>query len=1209
MCQMCQPGMFQTVAFGRQVCRECESGIQPLRGQQQCIACPPVGVECHTRTRIEVQPGFFLAAIPNSTNSSGLSVWQCPLAAACLGGSQPGQLSCAEGHEDALCGKCMAGFYRGRLKCMACSASGTGDEVRQSMSLAGAGAFIIAAASATYLIKATHAPTTPQELSQHCRQLRLAWRALISHSSLAANILRIVLGYVQCLCVFRSFLRVRFPPVFDGFVAYLEMLSPDLLRLVGFRCVLPDGLSYQVELLTALVLPFVPILALLLLALAVVRCTPIWSQVVGVRTLLRAILTWPQVWDLGWWSFLLMYPTLSRQTLAMFDCVEYADSQVLRTQTDVRCYSATWLPWAVVALTGSAVYCFGAPVGIIMAVRQSEKGSRSVKRLTQVLMTTYRPRHAHWEGVDLLRKFVLTGVITLVEPQTRVQLWFGAVSSIFFLMLHLRFQPFKSVFCNILQAAALLQLLFTYLTANLFFVDITQPHEPHGRLYLGWSLVLGNSLAFLLIFMSSIHGMLRMRQDLYQWRLTWDDGCTPVMLSPPEKPEGYHLFLSHVWKYGQDQAGTIKSSIVSLVPTCKVFLDVDDLEDVSLLEDYIQQTDVVVVLVTEGYISSWNCRRELCAMFKQTKPIVCVLESDPDKGGTSVAQLRGELDALQRSGAGLPSDHESACQQFIQTVEQCTADQARSIPRSVEWHRERVLKAVALRVIVANVLQHQMRTLDEAHVAPCDLSSSESSSVCADTAQQEASRATQDANRASQELNKARRSRGTRLAKADASSKQRRKLVITHPLQLQVHEEKQALLRIEWPAQAVHLDAGYRAISGTQPDRSVFDEMRDRLSVLNIFVSDSPLAVRAGLPTIVLLCPGFFEQPALVQLLASTVQDALPEPPVARQPKLARGNAWRNELQHRVGRVHTTRRKDAHAHGSGAGRVSRTSSGGAHEVRTLAKRAQSIVQRRLSATAPAGQRLCLFSTERAFAFYIAQCRHYAPHLLDAGVFNSFFQKWPPSPLLQFAVAANQLHPLLPPPPSTKIMEELRRGSSSEVPLPVPVPVSCIPGSEYPPKEPAESLDAVTCATEADEETTPALPWTWRKRKLTERRSVQGKDSSRQSRLFGSRGANEMKEPSTSTRAQQHEGTEMSEASYQVTNESLNLRASQAQACPPPPGASMETRDAEEPRVDVTAVDESLQMNGRGSLVHRESTLFFLPVVSTTSSAGTETHAC
>jgi hypothetical protein len=81
---------------------------------------------------------------------------------------------------------------------MACSDSGTGDEIRQSISLSGALLLLIATASALYLINGTHSATTPRELPHHFLQPLLAWRALASHTALIANVLRIVLGYVQC---------------------------------------------------------------------------------------------------------------------------------------------------------------------------------------------------------------------------------------------------------------------------------------------------------------------------------------------------------------------------------------------------------------------------------------------------------------------------------------------------------------------------------------------------------------------------------------------------------------------------------------------------------------------------------------------------------------------------------------------------------------------------------------------------------------------------------------------------------------------------------------------------------------------------------------------------------------------------------------------------------------------------------------------------
>jgi len=209
--------------------------------------------------------------------------------------------------------------------------------------------------------------------------------------------------------------------------------------------------------------------------------------------------------------------------------------------------------------------------------------------------------------------------------------------------------------------------------------------------------------------------------------------------------------------------------------------------------------------------------------------------------------------------------------------------------------------------------------------------------------------------------------------------------------------------------------------------------MRDMLSALNIFVSDSPLAARYGLPTIVLLCPGFFEQPSLVKLLSSTVLEARPESPATRKSGM---------LQHLTG-MH--RSSFQSRRGSRAGRACRASFGEAHESRPLTKRARTLarsadrarslahgLKRRLSMNETAhSQHLCFFSTERSFAHYIAQCRHHAPHLLDAGVFNSFFQKWPPSPMLQLAVGAYHLHPLLPPPPPIKTIEELRWSTCSQ----------------------------------------------------------------------------------------------------------------------------------------------------------------------------------
>ena len=51
-----------------------------------------------------------------------------------------------------------------------------------------------------------------------------------------------------------------------------------------------------------------------------------------------------------------------------------------------------------------------------------------------------------------------------------------------------------------------------------------------------------------------------------------------------EASHRYHLFLSHVWSSGQDQMATVKRELQLLLHGVRVFLDVDDLEEIGKLD-------------------------------------------------------------------------------------------------------------------------------------------------------------------------------------------------------------------------------------------------------------------------------------------------------------------------------------------------------------------------------------------------------------------------------------------------------------------------------------------------------------------------------------------------------------------------------------------------------------------------------------------------
>jgi len=111
----------------------------------------------------------------------------------------------------------------------------------------------------------------------------------------------------------------------------------------------------------------------------------------------------------------------------------------------------------------------------------------------------------------------------------------------------------------------------------------------------------------------------------------------------------YHLFLSHIWRSGQDQVAVIKRQLQLCLPGVSIFLDVDDLLDVSALESYIEKSAVVLIFLSKGYFFSKNCLREVRCSEQNDKPLVLVNEADLSKGGIALKDSRAECPEDLRS--------------------------------------------------------------------------------------------------------------------------------------------------------------------------------------------------------------------------------------------------------------------------------------------------------------------------------------------------------------------------------------------------------------------------------------------------------------------------------------------------------------------------------------------------------------------------------
>jgi len=160
-------------------------------------------------------------------------------------------------------------------------------------------------------------------------------------------------------------------------------------------------------------------------------------------------------------------------------------------------------------------------------------------------------------------------------------------------------------------------------------------------------------LIFLLVlepFAVALEGTRRRRERMEQRarRLCYAKS-RKLVAAPRIQKGGYHIFLSHVWGSGQDQMRVIKQRLLEMVPDFSVFLDVDDLKDISNLGKYITRAKAVLIFCSDGYFVSKNCMIELQASVKQGKLIIPLLDPDASKGGLTQHQVHDLLIKAEES--------------------------------------------------------------------------------------------------------------------------------------------------------------------------------------------------------------------------------------------------------------------------------------------------------------------------------------------------------------------------------------------------------------------------------------------------------------------------------------------------------------------------------------------------------------------------------
>ena len=331
---MCPAGKWQAPSsvLRQQSCRVCESGtLQPEPGSISCWMCPPQGVDCGNRAAIDVHAGFFLPAAPSEMAGDGdvsgggtsaaqtaaegvsaaganasFSVWRCPWEEACLGGQVAGNASCAAGHSGELCAHCMPGYCRGGHGCIKCAAgSGSTKDVLLNVLFASLVALMLLAATVRYLTlgdSKEEAPP-PAERSSFCKRRCPVCAEAIGAMSTRGKIVRMFLGYFQCMSVFQTFQHVRWPTPFDRFLEWANAGSfqplGDVLGMMPVECATGAHVDYFYYVALVLARPVLITLSLLLIARTSSICMSARTGPSGRHV--SSVLLSPRLWDLLIW--------------------------------------------------------------------------------------------------------------------------------------------------------------------------------------------------------------------------------------------------------------------------------------------------------------------------------------------------------------------------------------------------------------------------------------------------------------------------------------------------------------------------------------------------------------------------------------------------------------------------------------------------------------------------------------------------------------------------------------------------------------------------------------------------------------------------------------------------------------------------------------------------------------------------------------------
>eukprot|EP00935_MAST-01C_sp_MAST-1C-sp1_P002742 g2742.t1 len=491
-CTVCPAGQYQA-KMGASFCEVAEPNsviaIDAKTGAQTTMKCPSAhGISCSAGALVYDGNVWHDPAV-TTPNCSDAAVPVCTRIFLCVNNGCPPagatKMECRSGYEGALCAVCSDGYFPQLGDCTACEEPQWGKAVAALLVVLlvvgglGAGAW-----------KMRHA---------------LARMDAFAH-------IKILVSFVTIVSTLETQFGVPWPDELYNLFRYFAALSFDLGQYANVFCLVRFSF-YDTLLSTVLGLVAVVALLLLIFKVAITRHPDHYYL---PRTYAVLIV----------YCLLFAYPVVSTKLVQAFACheIDHGESY-LKADYSVRCFQRQWKEMA--AFAGFFIVCYvvalplflfwilrhyarllssgdgnGAlsadrsqpPVSMLEMLKEAKEGGpvTSEELLFGFLLDDYALESSraafYWEAIEMTRKLCLSVVGAMWTQKSPMCIATALLISLAFLHLHLRFFPYRSSACNLLQLLCQTIICLLYFTGLLMMVDVvpveaggsgTQQHVAH----------------------------------------------------------------------------------------------------------------------------------------------------------------------------------------------------------------------------------------------------------------------------------------------------------------------------------------------------------------------------------------------------------------------------------------------------------------------------------------------------------------------------------------------------------------------------------------------------------------------------------------------------------------------------------------------------------------------------------------------------------